>query len=259
MIGIFDSGIGGLTVVKEILDLLPEYQILYFGDTARTPYGTKSPKTVVEYALEDAEFLIARGARILVVACNTASSLATSALKERFPVPIFEVITPAVEETLRATRNNKVGIIGTRATIQSRIYEEKIRARDPRIQVFSQACPLLVPLVEEGWLAERETKTIVKRYLYPLRQKQIDTLVLGCTHYPLLKPIIRIKAGRRVKIINSSTEAARALRDFLEREAAWKDLLVRGEDHQFFVSDLTPKFQEIARTILKKEIHLQLS
>ncbi|HSO71582.1 MAG TPA: glutamate racemase, partial [Thermodesulfobacteriota bacterium] len=171
MIGIFDSGIGGLTVVREILEQLPEYPIVYFGDTARTPYGTKSPKTITEYAIEDMEFLLAQGAKIIIIACNSVSSVAADILREKFNVPIFEVIAPAVQKTLEVTRNSRVGVIGTRATIGSGVYERSLKTLRADIQVFSQACPLLVPLVEEGWLKRPETKQIVRKYLFPLKLK----------------------------------------------------------------------------------------
>ncbi len=195
MIGVFDSGIGGLTVVKALRRNLPNYDIIYFGDTARTPYGTKSPETVVQYAIEDAEILLQKGAQMLVVACNTASSVATDTLEERFDVPIFEVISPAVNMAVSDPKRTRVGIIGTRATVNSGVYVDKIKAIRPEMKVYSEPCPLLVPLVEEGWLKKGETRKIVKKYLHPLKLKQIDVLILGCTHYPLLKEIIQVKIG----------------------------------------------------------------
>ncbi|MDY6955078.1 MAG: glutamate racemase, partial [Thermodesulfobacteriota bacterium] len=195
MIGVFDSGIGGLTVVRALSQHLPEYSILYFGDTARTPYGTKSPETVVQYAIEDAHILLERGAQLLVVGCNTASSVATNALRDRFDVPIFEVISPAVHQAVSQSRVKRVGVIGTRATVNSGVYEAHIKAERPDMEVYSAACPLLVPLVEEGWLKRGETRRIVKKYLHPLKMRQIDMLILGCTHYPPLKDIIQAKIG----------------------------------------------------------------
>ncbi|MEA1901260.1 MAG: glutamate racemase, partial [Thermodesulfobacteriota bacterium] len=183
MIGIFDSGIGGLTVVKAIMENLFGYDIIYFGDTARTPYGTKSSETVKKYALENTEFLLSKGAKIIVIACNTASSVATESVAENFDIPIFEVITPAVELSINTSHKPCIGIIGTRATVKSGIYEKKIKKMNPHARVYSKACPLLVPLVEEGWLNKPETKMIVKKYLHPLKVRQIDTLILGCTHY----------------------------------------------------------------------------
>ena len=261
MIGIFDSGIGGLTVVREVLKQLPRYRIVYFGDTARTPYGPKSPRTITEYALEDTEFLLKQGAQIIVVACNSVSAVATEVLREKFRIPIFEVIAPAVQTTLALTRSRRVGIIGTRATIGSGVYERSLKTVDPDIQVYSYPCPLLVPLVEEGWLKRPETKQIVRKYLYPLKRQQIDTLVLGCTHYPLLKGIIQSKIGRRVRVIDSSQEAAAWVKTYLDENPVLAGRLtpagVEGGGHRFFVSDLTPNSEAVAREFLGREIRLE--
>jgi glutamate racemase len=262
MIGIFDSGIGGLTVVREVLEKLPQYRIAYFGDTARFPYGTKSQKTIIEYATEDTEFLLSQGAKIIIVACNSASSVAFESLRKRFSIPIFEVIRPAVEKTLRLTQKQRVGVIGTRATIGSGIYERLIREARAEIKVFSQACPLLVPLVEEGWLKRPETKRIVRKYLFTLKMKQIDTLVLGCTHYPLLKPIIQAKMGHRVEVIDSSQEVALWVKEYLEKNPEIAGRLTpidRQEGHRFFVSDLTQNSEHIASQFLGKPIKLELA
>ncbi|MFH1621123.1 MAG: glutamate racemase [Patescibacteria group bacterium] len=222
MIGIFDSGIGGLTVVRELLKQSPEADFVYLGDTARTPYGNKSPETVIRYSLEDAKFLLSHGATIIVVACNTASALASSALRETFPdVPVFEVIAPAVEDALAKTKG-RVGVIGTRATISSGIYEKRLREKKD-VEIITAACPLLVPLVEEGWLDNAETKRIVKHYLSPLRQANIDTLILGCTHYPLLAKVIQRTVGRRVNLIDSGASVVSRV---LEHES-----LDRGSCH----------------------------
>lgn len=258
MIGVFDSGIGGLTVVRALRQCLPEYDILYFGDTARTPYGTKSPHTVIQYAIEDAEMLLDRGARILVVGCNTASSVATDALRERFDVPIFEVISPAVHKAVSHQKGRRVGVIGTRATVNSGVYQDKIRALRPDMEVYAAACPLLVPLVEEGWLKKGETRRIVKKYLHPLKVKQIDVLILGCTHYPLLKEIIQAKIGKRVKIIDSSEELSRSVKDFLLDNTPIASTLGKKGGHQFFVSDVTEHMQKLARKILKSVGKLEL-
>jgi glutamate racemase len=262
MIGIFDSGIGGLTVVREILDKLPQYRIVYFGDTARSPYGTKSQKTIIEYSIEDTTFLLSQGAKVIVVACNSASSLAFEALRQRFSVPLFEVIQPAVQKALGLTRKQRVGIIGTRATIGSNIYERLLKEVRPEMEVFSQACPLLVPLVEEGWLNRPETKRIVRKYLFSLKMKQIDTLVLGCTHYPLLKPVIEPKMGKKVRVIDSSQEVALWVKDYLEKHPDIAGSLTPQdgpEGHRFFVSDLTPNFEQIARQFLGRPIKLELA
>jgi len=251
LIGIFDSGIGGLTVARALRKCLPEYDILYFGDTARTPYGTKSPETVIQYAIEDAKILIEKGAQILVVGCNTASSVATEKLRESFDMPIFEVISPAVHEVVSNNRGKRVGIIGTRATVNSNVYQDKIKAARPDIKVFTAPCPLLVPLVEEGWLNRGETRKIVKRYLYPLKLKQIDTLILGCTHYPLLKEIIQAKIGKRVKIIDSSETLSGTVKNFLAGNTHIANRLSKKGTHRIFVSDITNHIQKLASTILK--------
>ncbi|MCK4486178.1 MAG: glutamate racemase [Desulfobacterales bacterium] len=257
MIGIFDSGIGGLTVVNALKRHLPDYDILYFGDTARTPYGTKSPETVVQYAIEDAEMLLRKGAQMLVVACNTASSVATGTLKERFDVPILEVISPAVNMAVSDPKRTRVGVIGTRATVNSGVYENKIKAIRPEMKVYGQPCPLLVPLVEEGWLKKGETRKIVKKYLHPLKLKQIDILILGCTHYPLLKEIIQVKIGKRVKIIDSSEALSDSVMDFLRHNPHVDSRLRKDGTCQFYVSDVTEQFQKIAGTILKTTVTLE--
>jgi len=262
MIGIFDSGIGGLTVVRAILEKLPQYRIVYFGDTARTPYGTKSQKTIIDYSIENTEFLISQGAKIIVVACNSASSVAFETLQERFSLPIFEVIRPAVEKTLRVTQKRRIGVIGTRATVGSGIYERLLKEVRPEIEVFSEACPMLVPLVEEGWLNRPETRRVVRKYLFPLKMKQVDTLVLGCTHYPLLKPIIKAKMGKKVQVIDSSLEAAQWVKAYLEQNPEVSAGLTPAgaeEGHRFFVSDLTPTFEQVASHFLGRPITLEVA
>ena len=198
MLGIFDSGIGGLTVVRALLRSYPQTPFVYLGDTARTPYGNKSPDRVRQYAIEDARFLLERGATDIVIACNTASALALDVLRSTFhDTRFFDVITPAVSAVVSSSWY-KVGVIGTRATIGSDIYASRIATAKPVVEVTSIACPLFVPLVEEGWVRFPETKRIVRRYLSPLRQKQIDALILGCTHYPLLESVIRASSNRRL-------------------------------------------------------------
>lgn len=257
MIGVFDSGIGGLTVVRALMVHLPGFDVTYFGDTARTPYGCKSPQTVIRYAVENTEFLLSQGARAIVMACNTASSIAPRVLRERFTVPIFEVITPAAERSVTITRKGRIGIIGTRATVSSGIYTRVIQSLRPDCRTYAQACPLLVPLVEEGWLTRPETAMIVKKYLRPLKVKQIDTLILGCTHYPLLQDLIQAKIGRRVTVIDSSggvaAAVARHIRGHSSAAAAW----AKEGRYRFIVSDTTPQFEMIARHILKRSIRLE--
>jgi glutamate racemase len=240
MIGIFDSGVGGLTVARAIMQQIPGYDMVYFGDTAHTPYGTKSSETVIGYTINNIEFLLSRGAELIVIACNTASSVATA------PV--------AVELAVQTSKNLNFGIIGTRATITSGIYEKKIIENQPQARVYSTACPLLVPLVEEGWLDKAETAMIVKKYLQPLKTRQIDTLILGCTHYPLLKKVIQRKIGRRVHLIDSSISVSNSVKDFLAANTQIDRRLGRNDHLTLFVSDVTDQFKKIAEMTLKTKI-----
>lgn len=257
MIGVFDSGLGGLTVVKEIFRQLPDYGVVYFGDTARTPYGNKSRETVIRYALEDARFLARHGASLIVVACNTASSVAVEALRREVRLPILEVITPAAAAAAKAT-SGRVGVIGTRATVGSGVYEEKLRRLVPGARVFSAACPLFVPLVEEGWAGRPETASIARRYLAPLKARRVDTLILGCTHYPFLKPVIRRAAGRGVRLVDSAQTAVAWLKEMIAGDRELADRLdpSRGKESRFFVSDRTEHFAALAARWLGREIEL---
>lgn len=255
-IGVFDSGIGGLTVVRELKRLLPAQPLIYFGDTARTPYGTKSQETIIQYAMEDTRFLLERGAGILVIACHSAASTATSILRQEFSEPIFEVITPSIEQALALTKRKIIGLIGTRATVTSGVYEKAIHARLPHTKVYSQSCPLLVSLVEEGWLRARESRMIVKKYLRPLKNRQIDTLILGCTHYPLLKQIIQEKIGKNVKIVDPSAEIASVVYSYLKAKNQVSEKS-HGRVDRFFVSDLTPTTQEVVQCFLGTRVQLE--
>ena len=257
MIGIFDSGVGGMTVAHAVEALLPEYQITYYGDLARTPYGSKSRETIIEYSIANTEFLLRHGAKIIIIACNSAASVASGILRQKYDVPIFEVITPAVNRAVTATLTGNIGVIGTRATIRSGIYEKKITEQAPSLRVFSKACPLLVPLVEEGWLNARETKMILRKYLTPLKLKQVDTLVLGCTHYPLLKEQILHRFGKkRTTLIDSSVEVALTLQQHLEENPALRESLQRTGENRYFVSDLTSAAVAIAAKIFGRQIDL---
>jgi glutamate racemase len=257
MIGIFDSGVGGMTVAKAVEQRLPQYRIAYFGDLARTPYGSKSSETIIAYSRQNTEFLLAQGAKIIIVACNTAASVASEILQQEFPVPIFEVITPAVGKAIATSSSGRIGVIGTRATIKSGVYEKKILAEQPEYAVYSQACPLLVPLVEEGWLDKRETKMILRRYLQPLRLRQVDTFVLGCTHYPLLKDLIQPRIGKGVAIIDSSEVVAESLAFFLEKNPAIEQQLERNGESHYYVSDVTDAAVDIARRVFGRPITLE--
>jgi glutamate racemase len=214
-IGVFDSGIGGLTVAAALKKHLPSETIFYIGDTARVPYGGKSRKTVERYSIEIGGLLLAEQAKMIVVACNTASALAVPRMKELFKVPVQGVVTPGAEAALRATRNGRIGVVGTRATIASGAYEHAIHALDPRAKVFSDPCPLLVPLIEEGMFDDPITDQIINRYLAPLLAEEIDTLVLGCTHYPLAQEAIARVAGDAINLVDSAENCALAVKVLL--------------------------------------------
>jgi glutamate racemase len=254
MIGIFDSGIGGLTVARAILEQLPGYDLVYFGDTARTPYGNKSALTVQAYARRCAEFLIAKGARVIIIACNTAASAATDLLTETYPTPVFEVITPGAALAAQLSRSGRIGVIGTRSTITSGAYEKRIHHFRPDAEVVSHPCPLLVPLVEEGWLRRRETAMIIKKYLRPLKLRQIDTLILGCTHYPVLADQIQDKAGRRIRLVDSAVAVANQLSSHLEGAPELALTLSREGRSAFYISDVTPQFETIAQKVIGRRL-----
>jgi len=230
MIGIFDSGVGGLTVVKEIKLLLPEVPIVYFGDTARLPYGNKSRETVRSYSSEIVDFLKKKGCKTIVIACNSASALAADWLREKYPeLKIYDVVSSGAEAVAEVTRNKKVGVIGTAATINSSVYKKKIADIDPKIEVFTKACPLFVHLVEENWIRRPETKKIARTYLRELKLKKIDTLLLGCTHYPLLEKIISGIMGRRTRVIASGKKLSQELKKNIPGK--------KGIEDEYFVSD----------------------
>lgn len=256
MIGIFDSGIGGLTVARAVERLLPYHSLLYFGDTARTPYGPKSPEVIIDYSLRNAEFLLSKGATFLVIGCNSASSVATERLRQEFAVPVFEVVGPAAITAAEVSQYGRIGVIGTRATINSRIYEQTIRSRRPECQIVSVACPLLVPLVEEGWLNKRETKMIIRRYLQPFKNAQIDTLILGCTHYPMLKELVQSRVGRKVKLIDSSVETALALQRQLNRSDKVPASQSSPAVHRFYFSDITDAASKAAQAIFGRPVEI---
>ena len=253
MIGIFDSGIGGLTVVRALKALRPDLSFVYLGDTARTPYGTKSPETIRRYSEEAAGFLIKKGARAIIIACNTASSLAADHLREKFPgAPVFEVVAPAVEAALSASKNGRIGVIGTRATIASGIYEQRLRSGRRDIEVFSRPAPLLVSLVEEGWIDTPETSSIVGKYVAPLREEGIDALILGCTHYPLLKKAIQKFLGRGVRLVDSAEETARDVAAVLKKKSLGRE---RGKGSpSFFVTDAPERFIKVGQRFLGEKV-----
>ncbi len=251
-IGIFDSGLGGLTVFKAIQKELPHERIVYFGDTARIPYGTKSPDTIVRYSRQIIRFFRkAEKVKCVVVACNTSSAWALGTVRKEFTFPILGVIEPGAFTAVEVTRNGRIGVIGTEGTVASRAYEKAIHHLMPKAKVFSRACPLFVPLVEEGKLTGPLPEMVAREYLRPLLKSGIDTLVLGCTHYPLLKRTLAKVVGKRVRIVDSAEETARSLRRNLETHGV--ELNGRGGS-RFFVSDLSRKFKEQAQRFLGRHI-----
>ena len=248
-IGVFDSGVGGLTVFKEILQQLPGEELIYLGDTARVPYGTKSPATVLRYATEAAEFLVGQQVKMLVVACNTASSVALPELERRFQLPVFGVIEPGARKAVAMTRKGRVGVVGTEGTITSGAYTRAIHALNPAIEVFTAACPLFVPLAEEGWAEHAIAHLAAAEYLAPLIRQGVDTLVLGCTHYPLLKATLRRVLGDSVVLVDSAEETARMVAGLLwERQLARTGCAPRSP--RFFVTDVPARFERVGGAFL---------
>ncbi|HST31876.1 MAG TPA: glutamate racemase [Chthoniobacterales bacterium] len=249
-IGVFDSGIGGLTVVKALRDLLPNENISYLGDTARVPYGNKSAETVERYSLELADILAAENAKVIVVACNTVSSVSIPKLRASVKVPVVGVIEPGAQAAIATTRNRHVGVIGTRATIRSGAYDNALRALNIHVRVTSQACPLFVPLIEEGLLNDKLTDQTIARYLDPMIAAGIDTLVLGCTHYPLLVPAISRALGEDVKLVDSAQNCATAVRNLLDRQSIRADSSAKGELN-VALTDAADNFLNVAREALQ--------
>ena len=252
-IGVFDSGIGGLTVVRALRDLLPHEDIFYIGDTARLPYGGKSKATIERYSIEISGLLLAENAKLIVVACNTSSSLAIAKLHEILRVPVVGVIAPGARAAVKETRIGHVGVIGTRSTIKSESYERAIQALNPAVRVTSQACPLLVPLVEEAWLKEEVTREVLHRYLDPIIAAGIDTLVLGCTHYPLLAPLIQEVAGPGVHLVDSAKNCAVAVKQTL-MESSLENIIERAGKLNVALTDSSSSFLATARQALQLQI-----
>jgi glutamate racemase len=248
-IGIFDSGLGGLTVAREIFQLLPSEDVVYFGDVGRSPYGPRSKEIITQFSRQDTNFLIEQEVKIIVAACNTASSIALEFLQKEYSLQILGVIEPGAVSAVQATRNGKIGVIGTMGTIHSNAYAKAIEAIDPKIKVFSMACPLFVPLVEEGYLDKEATFLIAEDYISPLKTTGVDTLILGCTHYPLLKPIIKKVLGDRVSLIDSATETSRVVYQHLLKTEALNPKRSEGE-RKFYVSDVPEQFAQMARHFL---------
>ena len=258
-IGVFDSGVGGLTVAKELIRQLPNENIVYFGDTARVPYGIKSRETVIRFSIENILFLLKQDVKLICVACNTASSLALPVIKNHFRVPIVGVITPGVREAVYASQNKRIGVIGTKGTIKSRTYEIEIKQLDSKVKVTALACPLFVPFVEEGWLKGEVVENVAKSYLKPLKDAGVDTVILGCTHYPLLRPVIQEILGKNVTLIDSAKQVAievkkiLASEDLLNRSSGGKPACPAGR-HRFFVSDNPEWFSGLAKRFIGKQL-----
>lgn len=257
-IGVFDSGVGGLTVVRALMERLPYEEILYFGDTARVPYGVKSAATITGYARQITHFLLQRNVKLLIVACNTMAAVAREAVASLSSVPVLDVIDAGARAAAAASGNQAIGVIGTPATINSNAYARAIHAYDDRIRVYSQACPLLVPLVEEGWFDHRVTRITAGEYLKPLLAERIDTLVLGCTHYPLLKPLLRDVAGPGIRLIDSAESMAGIAADLLG-ETGLASPRRGAPDYRFYVTDVPYRFQTIGEHILGRTLtHLEM-
>jgi glutamate racemase len=250
-IGIFDSGVGGLTVLRAIRDRLPLEGLIYLGDTARVPYGTKSKKTIERYALEDSEFLLRKGIKTLVIACNTASALARSALREHLTLPILSVVGPGARAAARETRSGRIGVIATEATVESGAYPQAIREAggERDLEIIAQACPLFVPLVEEGEIDSQIATLAAEKYLAPLKEMDIDTLVLGCTHYPLLRNVIAKVLGSGVTLVDSAQATADEVAQLLIAHNLQRTTREPKTEH-FFVTDATKRFHSIAERIL---------
>lgn len=241
-IGVFDSGLGGLTVLAELVRALPGESFIYLGDTARVPYGARSDRTIQRYSREAADWLLARDIKLFVIACNTATAYAGDMLQRELPVPVIGVVEPGVQALLSRSRNRRVGVIGTRATIRSDVYARRIRERDADIQVFSKACPLFVPLVEEGWIDKKITRLVVQEYLSELAREDVDTVVLGCTHYPLIKKTI-LSEFPELSLVDSSEETARAVAARIASEGLASDS-ARGTV-KIYLTDLTRQMSDL--------------
>lgn len=255
-IGVFDSGVGGLTVAREIMRQIPNERIVYFGDTARVPYGSKSKDTIIKYSRQIIRFLLTENVKAIVIACNTASAFAIDTMQEEFDLPIVGVVKPGAKVAAATTKNGKIGLIGTEGTIHSGVYAEFIKSFKPDAQVIGKPCPLFVPLVEEGMLHDTITDQVAQRYLETLKDKDIDTLIMGCTHYPLLRSTIHKVMGEQVNLVNPAYETAIELKKVLERENLANICEVDSPSsmYRFYVSDAADKFKAFANSILPFDI-----
>lgn len=265
MIGIFDSGVGGLTFVKALRAKLPDYSFVYFGDTARVPYGNKDPETIKQYSKEAADFLLSKGADLIVAACHTVSALAGDSLRENLKVPFFDVMDALAEPILKASKNGRIGIIGTKSTIKSLAHKKKLeecfaKSKDVRsfknLEVFEIACPLFVPLIEEGFINRPETKKIIRYYLRDLKLKNIDALVLACTHYPLLRKQIQSAVGKNVKLIDPAEIAVQQIADYINNNQELGKKLSKDRRFEYYVSDDPEKFANFGKIWLGENIEV---
>ena len=254
-IGVFDSGIGGLTVVRELFHVLPKEAVAYFGDTARVPYGNKSRETIVRFSTENVLFLLHHDVKLIIIACNTATSYALPFLERSFSVPMIGVIEPGVQAAVAATRTKRIGVIGTSATVASRAYEQAIHRLDPTIHVTAVSCPLFVPIVEEGWVQRPVAKLIAREYLAPLVKAKVDTLILGCTHYPLLKSMLRQVLGSKVRLVDSAYQVALHAKVILQHRHLL-NVSPNGShpSHRFYVSDESRHFTELGSRFLGRSV-----
>ena len=255
-IGVFDSGVGGLTVAREIMRQIPNERIVYFGDTARVPYGSKSKDNIIKFSRQIIRFLQTENVKAIVIACNTASALALDEMQQEFDLPILGVVKPGAKVAVENTANKRIGLIGTEANIRSGVYTRYIKSLDDEAKVFEKACPLFVPLVEEGWLHDDITLQVASRYLEELKEKDIDTLIMGCTHYPLIRSTIRKVMGDKVNLVNPAYETAIELKNLLERDnlANKCDVDSPSSMYRFYVSDAEEKFKLFANSILPFDI-----
>lgn len=252
-IGVFDSGIGGLTVLKEVVEQLPGEDIIYFGDTARIPYGTRSKETVIKYVIQSINFLMTKNIKAIVIGCNTASALALEEAREKFDIPIIGVVEPGARAAVNSTTNNVIGVIGTEGTINSKAYQRTIRKDLPTAEIIGVPCPLFVPIVEEGWENSDVADVAAKKYLLELKEHNIDTLVLGCTHYPALRYTIGKVMGNGVKLVNPAYETAKVTKNLLKEKGLLNENIEDGS-HQYYVSDDPDKFRRIGGNIIRTQI-----
>ena len=254
-VGVFDSGVGGLTVAREIMRQLPNENLVYFGDTARVPYGSKSRDNIIRYSRQIIHFLKTKGVKAIVIACNTASALALDVVREESDIPIIGVVEPGARAALQITQTKKIGVIGTEATVQSAMYGKIIKGLDPTVSVIGKACPLFVPLVEEGFAKHKVTEEIIDYYLASMKESDIDSLILGCTHYPLLRSRIRAYLGDKIQLVNPAYETAMDLK-YILKESGMENAGTEGEHatYSFYVSDAADKFKQFANSILPYDI-----